>query len=319
MTMKLVSSIHRATAFALVASLLSVSANAQAIDPNTPLPTGQSTSRPVQAGAPRQPTTVVLPPVELAEVSAEMQARLRRLPGVRAITPFPDAPNFLRLISHNDMRISLDTLVTRLNTQGVDRETEYRRFETNVGALLARTDPFKPEQLRVVIRKGAAINVFENESAAEGVPNLVVRRPFIGDLEEVVVGDTPTTIALMPATRLADLGLSAEQAFERGRANTLTEASSITWRPVTGLLEVRQSSGYDTSLMALDSVWATISTRLGGPVAVIVPTREKIVIGRADRPRDITRLRAILVAEAKGERALSDKIWVRRGVTWVER
>jgi hypothetical protein len=84
-------------------------------------------------------------------------------------------------------------------------------------------------------------------------------------------------------------------------------------------LEVRDSSGYDTSLLALDSVWATISTRLGGPVAVIIPTREKIVIGRADRPRDITRLRAIVTAEAKGERALSDKIWVRRGGTWVER
>jgi hypothetical protein len=292
---------------------------AQAADPSTPLPTGQNTSRPVQAGAPRLPTTVIMTPIDVAEVSAQMQARLRRLPGVRSITPFPDAPNFLRLISHNDMRISLDTLVTRLNTQGVDRETEYSRFTTNVGNLLARTDPFKPEQLRVVIRKAEAINVFETESAAEGVPNLVVRRPFIADLEEVVVGDTPTTIALMPAGRLTDLGLSAEQAFERGRANTLTEVSSITWRPVAGLLEVRATSGYDTSLLVLDTTWATIASRLGGPVAVIVPTRDKIVIGRADRPRDIARLRTILAAEAKGDRALSDKIWVRRAGTWVER
>jgi hypothetical protein len=315
---------HLSTAFlAIIIALGSfatpIQAVAQAADPSAPLPTGQSTSRPVQTGVQRPPTTVLLTPVELAEVSAELQTRLRKLPGVRSITPYPDTPNFLRLISHNDMRIGLDTLVTRLNTPGVDRETEYRRFETNVGTLLARTDPFKPEQLRVVIRKGAAINVFENESAAEGVPNLVVRRPFIGDLEEVVVGDTPTTIALMPVSRLADLGLSADQAFERGRANTITEVSAITWRPVTGLLEVSQSSGYDTSLMPLESVWSTISTRLGGPVAVIVPTREKIVIGRADRPRDIARLRAILAAEAKGERALSDKIWVRRGATWVER
>jgi hypothetical protein len=296
-----------------------MTASAQVTDPNQPLPTGQNTSRPVQAGATRQPTTVIQTPIELAEVSAQMQMRLRRLPGVRSIAPFPDAPNMLRLISHNDMRISLDMLVTRLNTPGVDRETEYTRFATNVGALLARTDPFKPEQLRVVIRKAAAINTFEAESAADGVPNVVVRRPFIADLEEVVVGDTPTTIALMPATRLADLGLSAEQAFDRGRTNTLTEVVGITWRPVSGLLEVRATSGYDTSLLVLDSTWATISTRLGGPIAVIVPTRDKIVIGRADRPRDIARLRAILTAEAKGERMLSDKIWVRRSATWVER
>jgi hypothetical protein len=217
------------------------------------------------------------------------------------------------------MRISLDTLVTRLNTAGVDRESEYARFTTNVGRLLASTDPFKPAQLRVVIRKTAAIDAFETESAAQGIPNVVVRRPFLADLEEVVVGDTPTTIALMPAGRLTDLGLSADQAFELGRTNTLGDVSGLTWRPVNGLLEVRDSSGYDTSLLALDSVWATISTRLGGPVAVIIPTREKIVIGRADRPRDITRLRAIVSAEAKGERALSDKVWVRRGGTWVER
>jgi hypothetical protein len=294
-------------------------AHAQATDPSQPLPTGQSQSRPVQAGTTRLPTTVILPPVELSEVSAELTARLRRLPGVRSITPFPDTPNVLRLIAHNDMSIRLDTLVARINTPSVDRESEYARFTNNVATLLARTDPFKPEQLRVVIRKAEAINNFETQSAAEGIPNIVVRRPFIADLEEVVVGDTPTTIALMPASRLADLGLSAEQAFERGRANTLTEVGGINWRPVTGLLEVRTSSGYDTSLLVLDTAWTTISTRLGGPVAVIVPTRDKIVIGRADRPRDIARLRAILTAQAKGEGMLSDKVWVRRGVTWVER
>ena len=305
---------------ALMLALTPVVSHAQSSDPNSPLATGQSTSRPAQTlPPPRQPTTVILAPVDLADVSAQMTARLRALPGVRSITPFPDAPNFLRLISHNDMRISLGTLVTRLNTAGVDRESEYARFTANVGRLLASTDPFKPAQLRVVIRKTTAIDAFEAESAAEGIPNVVVRRPFLADLEEVVVGDTPTTIALMPAGRLSDLGLSADQAFELGRSNTLGDVSSLTWRPVNGLLEVRESSGYDTSLLALDAVWATISTRLGGPVAVIIPTREKIVIGRADRPRDITRLRAIVAAEAKGERALSDKIWVRRGGTWVER
>jgi hypothetical protein len=304
---------------AMLAALLPSVTLAQTSDPNRPLPTGQSLSRPVQAVTVRQPTTVILAPVELAEVSAQIQSRLRKLPGVRSVTPFPDAPNLLRLISHNDMRISLDTLVSRLNTNGVDRESEYRRFETNVGRLLASTDPFKLEGLRVVIRKTAAINVFEAQSAADGVPNAVVRRPFIGDLEEVVVGDTPTTIAFMPTGRLADLGLLAEQAFERARANTATDVAGITWRPVRGLLEVRETTGYDTSLLALDAMWATISTRLGGPVAVIVPTRDKIVIGRADRPRDITQLRAILAREATGDSALSDKIWVRRNGAWVER
>jgi hypothetical protein len=298
-------------------------ASAQVSDPNAPLATGSNTARPMQAVAPSR-TTIVLPPLSLEEVSAELASRLNKLPGVRAVTSMAETPGLLRVIAHNDSLVRLDTLVERLNAPGANRDAEYRRLETNIAAMLARTDPFKPEQLRVVIRTTAAIDAFETESAAGDVRNVVVRRPFIGDLEEVVVGDTPTTIALMPASRLTDLQLTAEQAFERGRTNTATQIADVTWRavggkPPTGLLTVRASSGYDTSLMVTDSAWASLEQRLGGPIAVIVPTREKIVIGRADRPRDIARLRAILTAEAKGERMLSAKIWVRRGLTWVER
>lgn len=298
---------------------------AQANDPNAPLATGQSSARPALIVAPRQPSAVVLPPIDLPEVSATLQARLAQLPAVRAIALMPDAPNVLRVISHNDMTIRLDTLVTRLNLAGVDRATEYERFANNVASFLARTDPFKPDQLRVVIRPTAAIDAFETETTINDVRNIVVRRPFMEGLEEVVVGDTPTSIAFMPAKRLIDLGLSAEEAFEKGRGNTISEVSAISWRPVpgrpaTGLIEVVAPTGYDTSLMALDPAWtSSIETRLGGPVAVIIPTRDRIVIGRADRPRDIARLQAILTNEAKGNLALSTKIWVRRGEAWVTR
>jgi hypothetical protein len=302
---------------------------AQPIDPNAPLPTGSNTSRPAPVlPALVRPTVssqvpslsqVILPPLSMAEVSQELTSRLLRIPGVRAVIGETGMPNVLRLIAHNDSFVRIDSLLERLNAQNSNREAEYGRLESNIASMLARTDPFKPEQLRIVIRKTDAINAFETESAAGGVRNLVVRRPFIGDLEEVVVGDTPTTIALMPAMRLTDLRLSADQAFERGRGNTATETAGVTWRSVNGLLVARTSSGYETSLLALDSVWAGLAQRLGGPIAVIVPTREKIVIGRADRPRDITRLRALIAAEAKGERMLSNKVWVRRGTTWVER
>jgi hypothetical protein len=304
------------TAALLCLATLPTSGLAQVVDANAPLPTVRGGVRPER---PAPKPVIVLPPLTLEDVSVELRTRLSKLPGVRSIAPLPDTPHVLRLIAHNDSLIRLDGLLERLNTTGTDREAEYKRLETNIGAMLIRTDPFKPEQLRVVIRPTAAIDTFETESAAGDVPNVVVRRPFIGDLEEVVVGDTPTTIALMPATRLVDLQLSAEQAFERGRANTISETAAIGWRVVNGLLEVRTSSGYDTSLLVQDEAWTAIAQRLGGPVAVIIPTREKIVIARADRPRDLVRLRAILAAEAKGTRLLSRKIWVRRGTTWVER
>jgi hypothetical protein len=291
---------------------------AQAGDPNAPFATGNSASRP----APLRPLIappVILPPLSVEDVGGELIARLLTVPGVRTVVPLPDTPNVLRLMAHNDMSIRLDTLVTRLNAEGADRDGEYLRFETNVRSFLARTDPFKPEQLRVVIRTTAAIDAFEALSAAGGVPNLVVRRPFAENMEEVVVGDTPTTIAFMPAARLSDLSLSADQAFELGRTNTVTVSAEVNWQTKNGLLEGGSGTGYETSLLALDSVWTNMAQRLGGPVAVIVPTRDKIVVGRADQPRDITRLREMVTAQAKGDLALSDKIWVRDGTIWVAR
>ena len=302
------------------ALLLSPSwASAQSSDPNAPLATGKSTSRPVSALPRRTMPVQVLPPLSLADISAEVANRLSKLVGVRAVNPVPDAPNFLRLIAHNDTLVRLDPLVERLNAAGADREAEYRRIEANTAVMLTRTDPFTVARLRVVIRNTASVDAFELESAAGDMRNLIVRRAFIGDLEEVVVGDTPTTIALMPASRLTDLQLSADQAFEQGRMNTINELASVAWRPVNGVLEARVGTGYETSLLALDAQWASLAQQLGGPIAVIVPTRKRLVVGRADRPRDIARLQAIINAEFKGSRALSNKIWLRRGTTWVER
>lgn len=316
MTFKSLVSIGLAT-FSLVACPMS--ANAQSSDPNAPLPTGNNSTRPVQSGSVAA-STVLLAPLSVEEISQELQRRLMKIPGVRAVDQVVDKPNLLRLIAHNDSYIRLEALLVRLNaSSATGREAEYQRLVTSVANMLSRTDPFKPEQLRVVIRTTPAIDTFEIETAARDMRNNVVRRAFIGDLEEVVVGDTPTTIALMPASRLADLQLTPEQAFERGRANTAVEADAITWLTVNGLLEVRTSTGYDTSLLALDATWAQLAQRLGGPVAVIVPTREKIVVGRADRPRDIARLRTIAAAQAKGPGMLSAKVWIRRGTTWVEK
>lgn len=296
-----------------------LSARAQSSDPNAPLPTGNNSTRPVQSGSVLS-SSIPLAPLSVEDVSQEVQTRLIKIPGVRAVDQIVDKPNLLRLIAHNDSYVRLEVLLVRLNASTASgREAEYQRLVTSVANMLSRTDPFKPDQLRIVIRTTSAIDTFETETAAGDNRNVVVRRPFIGDLEEVVVGDTPTTIALMPASRLADLQLTPEQAFERGRANTIAQTDAITWRTVNGLLEVRTSTGYDTSLLALDATWASLAQRLGGPVAVIVPTREKIIVGRADRPRDMARLRAIVTAQAKGPRMLSAKVWIRRGTMWVER
>jgi hypothetical protein len=138
-------------------------------------------------------------------------------------------------------------------------------------------------------------------------------------LEEVLVGDTPTTIALMPIGRLRDLQLGATQAFDRARANTLNELSGVKWTVNEGLLEADPDQPYGTSLLALDQVWTKLEQQLGGPLAVAVPTRDTLVVGRADRARDMTRLATIAASGADNAGKLSGKVLVRQGAIWVAR
>jgi hypothetical protein len=257
--------------------------------------------------------------ISIEEVSQEMARRLSALPGVRGVERLDGLVNSLRIVTHSDVSIRLDTLQARVNLPDAIVEAEYSRFENNVRNLLAQQDPFKLAQLRVVIRTTEAINAFEVQTAALGQRNGVVRRPFSEGLEEVVVGDTPTTIALMPTGRLTDLELGATQAFDRARANTLKELSGLKWTVNDGLLAADSNQPYATSLLALDPVWTTIEKQLGGPLAVAVPTRDTLVVGRADRVRDMARLATIAASGAGNTGSVSGKVLVRQGAIWVPR
>lgn len=269
--------------------------------------------------APSGAVVSVVERYSMEEVSQELARRLSALPGVRGVERIDGMANNLRVVTHSDVTVRLDTLHARVNLVDANPDAEYSRFETNVRKLLEQQDPFKLEQLRVVIRTTQAIDAFEEQTAALGERNLVVRRPFLEGLEEVVVGDTPTTIALMPVGRLVDLQLGATQAFDRARANTLKELSGVKWTVNEGLLEVDQTQPYATSLLALDSVWTTIQKQLGGPLAVAAPTRDTLVVGRADRARDMTRLSAIAASGVGSNGRLSDKVLVRQGAAWIAR
>ncbi len=275
----------------------------------------QSASDPAPAGS----AVSLVERISMEEVSQEMARRLSALPGVRGVERADGLVNSLRVVTHSEVSVRLDTLQARVNLPDANPEAEYSRFETNVRNLLDKQDPFKLEQLRVVIRTTEAIDTFEVQTAVLGQRNALVRRPFADGLEEVVAGDTPTTIALMPIGRLNDLQLGATQAFDRARANTLKELAGIKWTVDDGLLEADKDQPYATSLLALDAVWTTLQKQLGGPVAVAAPTRDRLVVGRADRARDMTRLAAISASGVDDPGSLTGRILVRQGTIWVAR
>jgi hypothetical protein len=88
----------------------------------------------------------------MEEVSEEMARRLSALPGVRGVERMDGLVNSLRVVTHSEVSVRLDTLQARVNLPDANPEAEYSRFETNVRNLLDQQDPFKLERLRVVIR-----------------------------------------------------------------------------------------------------------------------------------------------------------------------
>lgn len=254
--------------------------------------------------------------ITMSQAAEALAPRILTLPGVRAFKPVESTPGLWSITASREHLVSIDRLVARLNAVGADQAAEYDGFARMIATMMARTDPFKLETLRVIIRPASAIDAFETETAVDGVANRVVRRSFAYQLEEVVAGDTATSIALMPVGRLADLNLGKTQAFDRGRANIAALARNARWSEADGLLTAELDGSYEASLLAVDSIWRAMEQRLGGQVAVAVPTRSRLVIGRANRAADMGRLRAIARDEAKGPGRLTDRVLLRVAGSW---
>lgn len=258
-----------------------------------------------------------LPPLSVDAVAAQLMPLLRQLPSVRWVGPHPDVPGAVKIIAAREMQVNLATVTRLANEPGADRAGEIARFAAIIGDLIRTTDPFADRTLlRVIIRPSAAVDAFEAETAVEGEPNRVLRRPFAVGLDEVVVAESPTSIVFMPVGRLQDMELGAAQAFDIARENTAGLAARATWSEENGLRVATLDGSFETSLLAVDRLWDALAADMGGPLAVAAPRRDRLVIGRADRSRDMARLRALLAAETSPETALAPTLLIRQGGAW---
>ncbi|KAF0184926.1 MAG: hypothetical protein FD163_1623 [Hyphomonadaceae bacterium] len=259
-----------------------------------------------------------LGPLSYEDIIANLRGPISSMPSVRGIILDNENPAKFRIIASRSIEIDLTNLRERLNRPNANRSEELDKYIRVISLTVREYDPFKREALRVVIRTSAALNEFEQETAFGSDANILVRRPFIAGLEEVVVADSPTSIAFMPQSRLADLNLSADEAFVIGEANTAELARSARWFEENGLLVAELDGAYASSLLKVDGIWAGVSARLEAPVAIIIPNRERLVIGRANNADDIRKLGELATTETTGPHALTNKILVQNQGQWVE-
>lgn len=296
-------------AMAVLASAVPGAAAAQSVS----APAAQSSGDgPLALGAPRNTTEV-----SYDDITATVRPWILALPGVRGVLTVEGSPNLLRVIADRTYTVNLEQVHARLNVAGADRDEEYGRFMSAFQNTLAANDPFKPAAFRTILRPTAAIDEFEIITGVNGVRNVVVRREILPGIEEVVVAEQRTSIAFLPAARLQDLGLTVDGAFLLGRSNLLDVARTATWAEEDGIRIATIDGVFEPSLMVVDPLWEQLAGDMGGPLAVAVPVRGRLLVARADEPAMLARLKARAAAESTGDLAISPQVFLRTADGWV--
>ena len=260
----------------------------------------------------------IAPPLTNEQIIELLRAPIEAIPSVRGIVTYPEDNSIISVYASRKIDLRLDNFARLLNRPRANRPREIQKFVGVVRDSIKKNDPFKPEALRVIVRETSALNDFENETAINGIKNHIVRRVLVGSIEEAIVADSPTSMAIMPIGRLKDLELDDKQAFDLARANTREYAVKASWLENDGLLEVKLDGAYEASLLAIDDIWGSIEAHFGGPIAIVVPNRGNLSVARADKPADLDKLREIATRKFTGPHAISDRVYFRRNNAWVE-
>lgn len=251
------------------------------------------------------------------EVLNLIQADILKTPSVRGIVTYPDRPGIIAIYASGEMEVNLNPLVAKLNEKNSNRKYETARFIEIIKHAIINSDPFKAKNFKAIIRKKAALDEFETQTALKDLPNLIVRRPFIDDLEIAIVTETETSLAFLPRARLADLGLNEDQVFSTAFAQIEAVLPNVKWKVEDELLFASIDGAFDASLALLPSLWNTLAEQNKAKVALAIPNRGLLVSGRADSEIQMAKLKEIAKSQSDGQFALSDKILYWTGSEWV--
>ncbi|MBN8648955.1 MAG: hypothetical protein J0L55_13465 [Caulobacterales bacterium] len=256
-------------------------------------------------------------PISYEEITQLLIPKIMEIPSVRGVVVDENMPNALRVTHSTNLVVRLDNFYNKMNKVGTDRDFETKKFVATIAEVIGKSNPFKTENLRIVIRTKEALDDFETQTGANGQLNKIVRRPFIGDLEEALVAETKTSIAFMPIGELQSLKLSDADAFNLAEKTFATQFSNIEWvKTKDNLMIAKLDGAFDTSLLAIPSIWQNLEAQNNFPIAVIAPNRALLQIGRADSKEDIEKLSAIAKNEATGPHAISDKVMIWKNDHW---
>lgn len=260
----------------------------------------------------------IAPPLSFEEIIELLRGPIEAIPSVRGIVTHSEDPALISIYASRKIDLRLDNISRLLNRPRANRPREIQKFVGVIRDSIKKNDPFKLEALRVIVREKSALDDFENQTAINGEKNIIARRILVGNIEEAIVADSATSMAIMPIGRLKDLNLDSSAAFDEAIKNTKEYSLKTVWMDKDGLLEANLDGAYEASLLSVAEVWESIERHFGGPIAVIVPHRGSVIAGRADSRDDMAKLRKLAIDMATGPFAISNKVYLRQNNSWVE-
>jgi hypothetical protein len=253
-----------------------------------------------------------------ADALALVKSKIEALPSVRGIIVEDEKSNVISVIHSTTLVIRLESFVARLNARGADREYETKKFVDVIAKSIASSDPFKKPNLKILVRSTAALDEFELLTAVNGKNNTIVRKQIAPNLEATIVAETKSSIAFMPIGRLNDLKITKDEVFTLAQNNFANSISKAKWINTPQNLMIAKLDGvFDTSLMMVPSIWQSIEEQNRFPIALAIPNRGMLVFGRANNPKDIQNLKAIIEKESKNDFVISKDIYIWQKDHWI--
>lgn len=184
--------------------------------------------------------------------------------------------------------------------------------------ILAKS-PKAPEgeaaNLRVIVRDGQ----YWNYVLGTRLDPLPPHRQIGDDLYAILAFDSPEAIALAPADRIAELGLSPENAWLFAERQT---ARIIPALPEGGAqlegLTVFQGDEYTGSMMAYSAQWAVMAEANGPDLAVIANSDQFVVAAVVPDGAELEKYRGLAEEQCKlASRCISPNVYRWREGKWV--
>lgn len=230
------------------------------------------------------------PSLDYEQIYQALKPRIEAIPSVRGVQADAKDSSHFTVYGSRNFEINMMNLRIHLNTKDSDRAKEYDIFLKSLENTIVASDPVKVKNLRILVRTKSSIDDFEKQTAFGDALNIVITKPFIPDVDFVLSADSSDTIAFVPQSRLLDLGLDEDKAFEKADKNMQPLLKDIKFTTDNGVNIVKLDGSYEASLLAVSGLNDLLKKQYNGDVIVAIPNRSTLAIARADNIEEVAKL-----------------------------